>query len=248
VYERSGYLEATRGDPSSGTVIGTGTHTLAPNVWYFIEPGVYVDSSAGTFQVYVNGVLDIDVSGANTQALAGDSSDTVLLGDTTPRYGFSMSVGQVYVCDAQGSVNNTFLGDCRVIAQVPTGDGTHTDWTPKTGVSQYAMVDEIPPDGDTSYVASATPGAIDSFTFPALGVTGTVFAVKTMLDAERDDTGARTIAPVIRHSGTDYVGTSISPSAGSYGKTVQIYTARPWDSSPWQPTDLAAEFGVEVVS
>ena len=245
----AGFIEAYQGSPQAGTLLGTGSHLVTIGTWYFVELGAYIDNSAGTLQVFVNGMLDLDLSGIDTQALAGDTADTIVLGGFITATGGALSfwLGQIYVCDDQGASENTFLGDCRVIAQVPTGDGAHAEWTPLTGGDQYAMVDEIPPDGDTSYVSSRALGAIDTFTFPALGVTGTVIAVKTCMDAERDDVGYRAIAPVIRQLGTDYIYADVVASAGSYAKFTETFLVRPSDGNPWQASDLATtEFGVAV--
>ena len=242
VYESTPYS-----DPGAPTLLGTGTHPISSNVWYFIEIGAYIDAVAGSVQVYVNGVLDIDLSGVDTQPQAVDTADTVLLGGLVSNTTFS--VGTPYVCDDQGGENDTFLGDCRVIAQVPTGDGTYSDWTPSMGVTQYELVDEIPPDGGTTYVSSNTLNGMDTFTFNDLGVVGSVIAVKVCINAEKDETGVRLIAPVIRQLGTDYTYADIAPSAMSYDRFSEIFPVRPSDSNPWQVSDLGsggAEFGVVV--
>ena len=209
----SGHFEVLRGDTATGAVIATGTFPISPGSWYFVELGTYIDSSAGTVSLLINGIADINATGVNTQALGGNTADTVLLGGPQSG-GTHPKLGTAYICDDQGTSENTFLGDCRVIAQIPTGDGAHADWTPLTGSDQFAMVNEIPPDGDASYVSSQTIGALDTFTFPALGITGTVIAVKACMDAEKDDVGARVIAPVIRQLGTDYIYTDVNLSAG----------------------------------
>ncbi len=247
----AGFIQVYRGTNffgAGGTLLGTGAHPLTANTWYFVEFGAYIDDSAGTVQVLVNGVLDIDLSGVNTQAVAGGTADTILLGGPIAENS-TLSVGTAYICDDQGAENNTFLGDCRVIVQVPTGDGAHADWTPLTGGDQYAMVNEIPPDGDTTYVSSNSINGMDTFTFDDIGVSGSVIAIKVCINAEKDEVGVRTIAPVIRQLGTDYTYADIYPSAMSYGKFSEMFLVRPSDSNPWQVSDLGAggaEFGVVV--
>ena len=248
----SGFIEARRGDTNGtiGTLLGTGTHTITCGGWYFVELAAYIDNAAGTLQVYVNGMLDIDLSGVDTQGQATDTADVIVLGgNVIPPLNVEVKLGQVYICDDQGGENNSLLGDCHVIVQVPTGDGTYSDWTPSTGGTQYELVDEIPPDGGTTYVSSNTLNAMDTFTFDDIGASGTVIAVKVCIDAEKDEVGVRTIAPVIRQLGTDYTYADIYPSAASYGKFTEMFTVRPSDSNPWQVSDLGsggAEFGVVV--
>jgi len=246
----SGFLEVYRGKPP-GDLLGTGTHYITAGNWYFIEFGAYIDDTAGTVQVYIDGMLDIDLSGVDTQPLPTDTADGILLGGYTVNNSTELRLGQLYICDDQGTEHNTFLGDCRVIAQVPTGDGAHSDWTCSAGSDHYALVDDVPPDGDTTYVGSATVGAMDTFTFDDIGIDGTVIAVKVTLNAEKDEVGPRTLAPVIRQLDVDYIYTDVAPAAMSYGNFSEVFLLRPSDLNPWQVSDLGAsatEFGVVVIS
>ena len=80
-------------------------------------------------------------------------------------------------------------------------------------------------------------------------MTGSVIAVKVCINAEKDEVGARVIAPVVRQLGTDYVFADVYPSAMSYGKFTEIFLVRPSDLNPWEIADLGsagAEFGVVV--
>jgi len=70
-----------------------------------------------------------------------------------------------------------------------------------------------------------------------------VYGVQHCLDAKKMDAGPATIAPVIRHSGTDYVGAGLSPGL-SYAGLLQVAATNPGTSAQWTVTDFnAAEFG-----
>lgn len=57
---------------------------------------------------------------------------------------------------------STYVGPCRVDIVVPTSDHETVDdyFTPRTGVDEYAMTDDAPHDGDTTYVSASTIGHI----------------------------------------------------------------------------------------
>ena len=77
--------------------------------------------------------------------------------------GFRVSFDDIGVNDISGSVNNSWLGDGTIVALHPSGAGDATQWVDKSGnqTSNYASVDDIAPDGDTTYVSAATPDLID---------------------------------------------------------------------------------------
>jgi len=74
-----------------------------------------------------------------------------------------------YVLDCGTAPNITFLGALKLYALAPTGD-VAVAWTPLGGGSNFSEVDEVPPDGDTSYVSSAAVGAVDQYAYPLTGV------------------------------------------------------------------------------
>ena len=190
-------------------------------------------------------------TGVNTQATGNASANQLVL------FGGGLGVGEsivnyfddLYLCDGLGSVNNTFLGDIRVQALLPTSDGAATDWTPSAGSDHYALVNEVPSDGDASYVASATPGDIDEYGVTPIAVaSGTVFGVQVGLYARKDDAGSRNIAPVVRESGTDHVGSDIALGA-SYAYYFQVYDEDPATSAAWTIAGINGDqFGVKVTA
>jgi hypothetical protein len=117
---------------------------------------------------------------------------------------------------------NDFFGRVRVDARVPTGAGATTGFTPLAG-SNWQNVDDAAPDDDTTY-SSATTVVTDTFVVQDAPVAGaTIFGVQHNLSMKKSDAGVCTVAPVIRHSGADNVGSNINPST-SYGLAVNQTT------------------------
>jgi hypothetical protein len=130
---------------------------------------------------------------------------------------------------------------------MPNGAGAHSAWTPNGATPNYACVDETTADGDTTYVSDSTPGDIDTYAFADVDASATVYGVQTNLYARKDDAGTRQIAPVVRQSGTDYVGTTVTLGS-SYSFYSQIYNQDP-TAADWTAAHVNAdEFGVKEIA
>ena len=242
-----GTLSVTRGDNYAGVVLGTSSATIPLNVFTYIEWKVTLSASVGTHDVRLNGVSQLSLTGLNTTT--GPTTWTMFeLGQRA--FGASWSGAStvdhddLYVCDGSGaSPWNGFLGDCRVDAGVPSGAGASSQWTPSAG-SNYQNVDDAAPDDDATYNETTTVGHVDTFVVPDAASAGaTIRGVQVNLSAKKTDAGTCTIAPVVRHSSTNYVGTDQAPATG-YANLSQVFQTNPGTSAQWTEADFnAAEFG-----
>ena len=227
---------------SGGTTIATGTTVISASTWYYIEVKLFVNGASGTVEVHLGGATEI----ASTTGNFGSTNAGQISLNKQSR-GRSWDYDDIYVADTSGAApRNTFLGDVRVQTIYPTGAGAHTAWTPDSG-SNYARVNETLADGDTSYISDATPGDIDTYVFGDIDAAATVLAVQTNLYARKDDANTRQIAPVVRQSGTDYAGTTVTLTS-SYVAYTQIYNQDP-TVADWTASAVNAnEFGVKEVA
>lgn len=219
---------------------------LTADTWYYIEFKVKCDNTVGTYEVRVGGVNVLSASGVDTQVGAQAYHNTVQLGFLA---GFGLLYfDDWYVCDSIGSVNNDFLGNCRVDAIFPNGDDT-AGWDTASGAGDhYLDVDEVLADDDTSYVEDATTDHKDLYDYAAMPVgRGAIkgLEIKTMCretDAENFDI----VTPI--KSGV----TETDDSAQSIGTTDYVVKKRvsetdPNTSTAWTKTTVdAAKFGVKV--
>lgn len=227
---------------SGGTTIATGTTVLNANVWYYIELELVVNGASGSIEVHLDGNPEI----ASTVGNFGSSAiDNVGI---SGQAGNINDFDDMYILDTTGSApNNTFLGVCRVTTPMPTGTGAHSQWTANGASPNYACVDEFPPDSDTTYVSSGTPGDLDSYVFADVDGGATVFSVQTNHFAEKDDANFRQIAVLVRQSGTDYIGTTYT-MASTYNFYQQIYNQDPTGSA-WTPAVFNGdEFGTKEIA
>lgn len=233
----------------NGTVLATSTATVATG-WNYIELTATFNGGSGSLDVHLANTSVLTYSG-NISRSGNDRANAICLGDWIgPSGNQTILYCDHYVNDGTGSINNTFWGDSKVIAQVSTSNGNYTSFSVVGAGSAHAAVSEIPPDGDTSYVASNTVSARESFVFP--GVSGSILtarAIQTVLDVRKDAAGLREIAASLRISSTDYDGSTVSLS------TQYIYYVEPREINPntavaWTTTTFAAgiEAGIEIVS
>ncbi len=231
---------------SAAAVIATGTTPVTINSWNYIELKIFVNTgtpASGTCELHLNGATEI----AST---AGNFGSTAMgqVGLPGNNNSVNMKWDDLYVLDTTGAApRNTFLGDVRVETIYPTSDGAHTQWTPNSGSTHYTQVNETLADGDTTYVSDLTPNDLDTYGFGDIDTGATVYGLQVNLFARKDDANTRQIAPVIRQSGSDNVGTTVTMTT-SYVTYSQLYNQDP-ASADWTPTNVNAdEFGIKEIA
>lgn len=239
----AGALQVTR----NGTQLGiTAGGVIVGLTWYYIEMKVKIDPTTGTYEVRVNGVNVLSGTGANTRATANSTTNQLQMG---PFASAGIYIDDLYVCNTSGSVNNDFLGECRILTSLPTGDGASTNWTPSTGANHWANVDDNPPNDDTDYNSDSTVGDIDLYTFPSVSPTGAIGAVQVTICARKDDAGVRQLSEVCRSGGTNFVGANTFTMASTYSMYREIMETDPNTSAAWTNTGVNnAQFGVKVIA
>lgn len=239
----AGQLYLTR----SGTWLAGGTTVLAPYTWYYIEFKFTISNSAGYVELHLNGATEI------AQVGPVDTQNTGNAGWNSFRFarqnagGNAAYIDDVYVVDPSISPHTTFLGPVSVVALRPSAAGAHADWTPSSGTNHGAVADVVP-DGDTTFNQSSTADQIDTFVYQNMPVaSGAVYAVQQVISAKHDG-GARSIAPVVRQAGTDYIGATKAVS-NSYLPYKEILDEDPSTGSDWTVSGVnSAEFGYKLVS
>lgn len=244
----TGFLRVTR----NGTTLATSATSPPVGVWNYIELKVKIASgTSGTYEVHWNGVqlADLTSAAANTQATGNATGNQIGVGPYTDSgYTNSIDFCDFYGCDAQGSVNNDFLGDMRVEYRAPNGNGTTSGFTGSDGnsVDNYLLVDEHPPNDDTDYVEANPSTTKDTYAFQDLSSSsGTVAGVQIGLYARKTDAGLKTIQSVARLSGTE-VNSADKALAASYAYYLDVRETKPGGGA-WAISDVnSAEFGEYV--
>lgn len=232
----------------TATALATSTNTLAADTWRYIEFGVHIADSTGTYEVRVDGTPWLTGTGADTKAGTVTTADNFLW----QRVGGNgaTAIDDVYIVDTQTGGTTTFIGDCRVATVFPASDGTLTDFTLSTGTTAWSLVDESPAPNTTDFVSSTTTNHQHSFNMADLPTDGTIKGVFLTAYASKSDAGTNTMACIVTQTGTTSVGTNVDISTTwTYGLR-QLYETNPVTGSAWTQSDIEtdAQFGFKLIT
>jgi len=129
-----------------GNLVDSGTNGMVNDgYWYNLQIYIYVDN-AGTIDTIHEGVADISYAGDTLPVGAAAAIDYVYIwGALTLTW---------YIDDIVIGTGGQ-LGDRRVEYLTTTADTGVNDWSPSTGLDNYAMIDEAPA-SDTDYTYATT--------------------------------------------------------------------------------------------
>lgn len=235
----------------TGTIIGQSDPGIfIVNSWYHIGIKVLLHDSAGTVDVWLDGVNVISETGVDTKnGGSGAVFDAVQFNAAS---GVTLRIDDFYCLNSvdsgiAGAPNNDFLGVCQVESILPTSDETYTDFTPSAGADHFAMVDEVPPDDDTTYVEADVEGEKDSYGFADLPAgSWTVHGVQSNSNVRRSASGMKFARGFVRVGGTDYPGDS-SLLSETYHVLPTMFEANPDTAAQWLASEVdAIEAGIEV--
>jgi len=248
-----GFIQAYRGNPNTGTLLGTSSIAMSANTFHYVEILTRISNTAGDIIVRIDGVealtfgspaaLDTQNGGTgyiHRVRITGNTSATITFDD-------------IYILDETGTTNNWFLGDVRVDAYLPSANGNSSDFTGSDGNStdNYLLVDDATSDDDSTYVESSTVGQKDTYQFPAMSHTpdtNAFFGVQVHVMARKPYGGLRSLCAVARSGSTELDGTSTPLVDDTRRGVVQVYETDPNTAgSQWTKTTFeAAEFGMKV--
>jgi len=249
---------ATTGTSTVGTILGNGTIPLLSDAWTVVEIHLVISDTVGVVQAKVDGILDIDLSGQDTNH-ASASVDVASIGLGLPVGGtvsypaYSLYFDDFILHDTIGSVANSWPGQAGVHKLNPTGVGNYTQWT-KTGASNDADVDDLNSyggtiDSDTTRLSHAVVGERASVTLSDTTAAGTVGGVQIVTFAKQSEAGSNNLGSFVRISTTDYDQTAYTPDSAAYNPHSDILTTNPATSAAWATAALdALEIGWKVVA
>jgi hypothetical protein len=249
--DSNGSLWVVRDPGGAVALLGhSAANALTQNTWYYLEFKYTIHSSAGSYDIHVNGTSVLSGTSKNTQASGNTSSNGIQIWSnwTTNIVTYPMvTIDDVYVLNSTGSSNNTFLGECQILTSLPASDGSNTGLTPNSGTAHFSRVNESDPNSDTSYVSANTAGATDTYHFAPVSASGAVAGVQIVMTARRDATGTRAVAGVTKSGATTDVGSPIVLNS-SYRMARQIEETDPGTSAAWTTSGInSAQFGVRVL-
>lgn len=234
------------------TTLVTTANEYTNNFWVYIEVKIVLDTGGGvdgSAEIRVNESVDGTVSGVDTTNHGSTTANKV---QWELRHDASQwSWDDFYVCDDQGSINNTYLGDRCVEGKKPTGDGNRNQWTPNAGSAHWDRVSESSTDDDSTYlfVPNNQDGKVELFQMADLAtIVGTVNAVQISFQCRMDSSGTDKVRLIFRSGGgSEATGPdkTVSSIAG-YQWYQEIYEQDPVSASAWTVAAFnAMQIGLE---
>lgn len=255
LYVRSdGKLQFFRGTTAIGPATLLAIDFDADTTYYDLELKIVFHGSAGSVELRINGATEISASSLDTIETANASADSFIIGQNGSGASSILvgaNVDHVIFFDSTGSAPmNTFLGPVTVYWNTVTADGTNTGWAVTGAGSRFQAVDDSTPNGDTDYVAAATPGTKVSFALSDLPAAVTaVKGVFLWLNQKRDDSTTRGDKALVRVGGTDYLGATEIFLNTNYIYQKQAFDLSPDTSAQWTVVEVnGAEAGAQVTT
>lgn len=265
VITSTGVLEIRLGT-AAGTLLATTTAPAFPaNEWHNIQVAVTVADAGGTVEVKVDGVTVINFTGDTRNAGTTTTIDSIAFAGAPGNGGQNTIVADLWVTDetdgtaTQGRPNTGFLGDLKVSALVPSGNGASSQFVGSDGnsVDNYLLVDEPAAANTTDYVGSPTVGNRDLYVLPDLpSNAGAVYGLRQFCYVARSDAGVLNGKLLLRDgAGTvvdDWVISPTPGASGSFGaRTAPARYTKPagLGGGVWSPAAVnALQAGIEVTA
>ncbi len=238
------------GDTMNVNILGSleGTFTITKSVWHRLEIKLTVDDSAGEFTVILDYVEVFSSTGIDTQNGTNAHVGWVQIQSQDNGSSTDIAYDDFTFHDDQGTVNNDFLGDIRIVTLHPDGAGAASDFTPLAGTN-WESVDETPgPDADTTYVESSVAGHQDLYTVDDFVITpgpGIIHSATVKVYAKKTDAGLRSIKLLTRSGGVTEVSTEKQITT-DYSYVQDPVEVDPDTGLPWTVSTInTIQIGVE---
>jgi len=218
---------------------------LSTDNWHYIEVKVVVHDTAGSYEIRVDGVTVL--SDTNVDTRGGDEDSEIV--QFKPQV-VNQELDDIYICDTDGTTNNDFLGQVVIEGIFPSADGDASGWTPASGTDNSAMVDDIPPDDDTSYVESNTQGDEDLYDYADLSTITTepILGLQVNTDVRMNEfPGDFDLYQPVKSGSTTSDGQPANIATDNYEVATRILETDPDTSSAWTASGVnGTQFGIKV--
>lgn len=231
-----------------GAQLAVSTREVAAGVYNHFE--VRVNTASGHAAVRVNGktsfTIEADFDGTSEDE---DSTPGVfpaalvhfgsISGSQTPMASGITLFDDIIAYSYESADDATYIGMYGVYYLKPIADAALDQWSLSSGSSGYALIDEVLPDGDTSFIFTDVNGDKSSFTVEALpSNVVSVLAVAPTMYARKTDSGPGSVQLGVLSGATTLYNGDDLPLLTDYGYQMVVFDQDPDTSAPWDPTHL----------
>lgn len=238
----AGQLQFYRGLAATTPIGPPGTSLLNINTWYEIECKVTINNTTGSVECRLNSVSGEipSTTSLNTRGSTTTNTDQMRWNNGALQ---TTLFDDLYMLDPTtgGAPDNTFLSIAagwRVQTNT-TAANSSVQWTPNGAAANWQCVNQLTPDGDTTYNSTASAAQTDLFTMTALLGTPAIFGVTLSVMARKDDASVRSLTPKLSSSGTVVSGFTVALPQ-TYDSLMNVYEQDPHTSAQWVYTAVNA--------
>ncbi len=234
------------------SLVATTTFNVTYSSWFLFELHVKIADSNGVVEVKIDGVAD--ATGTFTGDTKPDTNTTInTISFTGTDWNMVMYFDDLAMNDVNGGVDDTWCGDGKIIILKPNANGDSSDLVGSDGNStdNYLLVDEVPSDGDTTYVESTVVDDYDLYNLEACGLSG-VTINRVQVVARGRDTAASggEIGLRVKTNSSEYTSSNIA-LVTTYTQDLRgpEYLTNPQSAGEWSTSELdALQVGAVVKS
>jgi hypothetical protein len=239
------YLWTSSSSGDNEQLLSTSLVSAPVRGWHYVELQVVQGASNGTLDVRINGVLAITLSAQDT-IQGGGQLLTAFVGAIPGKpCPVTVDVDDLYLSDTSGAINNTFLGDVRVDALKPQGNGGLNQWTvDPASMNAWAAVSD---GNESTAIRASAAGLHHTFDIEALPAMSTpaVHGVQVTLLARKTDAGSGKVRAMAVSGAQTAVSADLVLQEQLAWHTA-MFESDPNGSAQWTEAAFnAAEFGVE---
>lgn len=235
--QADGQISMRNGGEAGAELANSGDFKLTAGIYQHIEAKVFLSATVGTIEVRVDGITRISATGL---AISASPAGQVWLGGAGFVTHPIARCDDFVLWDIAGSENNDFLGPKSVFLQMPDQDTAQADMTPVGSATSYGAVNQTTPDGDTSYLESATPGDVTELDLADLPPEVTSISGIMLFDRSRKtDEGDGNVQKSLI-SGASVAAGADNPIATQYGFRYDIFEVDPATGSAMTPSAFNA--------
>lgn len=232
-FSSSGQIRFTRQNAfSSGIIYTSQPGLITANVWNHLEFKITISNTVGRITCYVNGVLAFDATGLDTVYNGNETTAGISLSPRNTDF-----IDDFYIWDTNGSVNNTFLGDRKVVTLSPNDITGTAEWGVSGAASAITAMSSN--DGDTSYIyaGSSVPVTSDFELSNPDATVGEIAGVQTVICARKVEAGTVTLQPSMV-SGSSATNNGSHSITNSYKYYSLVHELNPATGAPWSASNL----------
>lgn len=245
-------------DDSGGNIIYTSSQPdVVTGAFQHIEARIDCDAALGAFEVRVNGVTKVNLTGINTRPRTDASGGTgrvsqIRVGtNNSGNPGFAIDDIVLWaVTGVMGEANTDFIGDRKVYTLFPDADTSVADYTAVGAADGFNCINDVHTDSDgnvdddSSYIRFDSPvGSVPDlgdFTFTNLPAEVVVVtAIETYVRSKKTDAGTADQQVSLLAEG-DVADGADRPITTAYTYWMDIFELNPHTGSPFLPSEVNA--------